>query len=216
MVRATCLRRTKSLNSALFNLPQRSEKAELIDLSPKDRELYNFFKLKTAQIVSELSQRQPGAGKADQKKGTNILTLINFLRRICDHGEDLLPSSALEVWKTRSSSLSNWQMMRIFRARCDICGVYVDEVNTSPSIDLEYQCQHSICPECTLRGQKDKLLEGVSCPKCINDITSEGDKILQSPRKPIQPSAKIEKLIQNLRQEQVLGIGGNENLPRKR
>lgn len=204
------------MNNALFNLPKRSEKIELIELSSEDRELYTFFKLKTAQIESELSQRQLGAGKADKRKGTNILTLINFLRLICDHGEHLLASPALEVWKNRSSSLTNRQMMCIFRARCDICGVYLDEVNAPASIDLESQCQHSICPKCAVRGQKDKAYDGVSCPKCINDIISKVDRTTQSPRNSIRPSAKVEKLIQNLRQEQFSGVGGDQNLPKKR
>lgn len=216
LVRATCLRRTKSLNTTLLKLPQRSEKVELIELSPEDRELYNFFKLKTAEIVSELSRHQLGAGKARQHEGTNILTLINFLRRICDHGEHLLSSPALEVWKTRSSSLTNRQMMRVFSVKCDICGVYVDDVDAPSSTDLEYQCQHSICPKCAFRGQKEKASDGLSCPKCISDTISEGDTIHPSLQTSIQPSAKVEKLIQNLQREQSSAIEGDQNLPRKR
>lgn len=178
--------------------------------------MYTFFKLKTAQIISELSQRQISSGKTEQHKGTNVLTLINLLRLICDHGEHLLPSSAVEVWKSRSNSLNNWQMMQVFRARCDICGLYVDEVNAPASMDLEYQCEHLICPQCAIRGQKDKAYAGLSCPKCINDFTSEADTIPPNPRAFIQPSAKVEKLIQNLRQEQLSELEGDLNLPRKR
>ena len=178
--------------------------------------MYNFFKLKTAEIVSELSQHQLGAGKASQHKGTNILTVINFLRRICDHGEHLLSPSALGVWKARSSSWTNWQMMRVFRAKCDMCGVYVDEVDAPALIEVEYQCQHSICPKCAVRGQKEKAYDDVSCPKCIIDITSEGDTMQPSSRKSIRPSAKVELLIQNLRREQFSGVQGDQNLPRKR
>lgn len=217
LVRATCLRRTKSLNNALFKLPRRSEKVEWIELSPEDRGLYTFFKLKTAEIASELSRRQPGADKAGQQKDTNILKLINFLRLICDHGEHLLPSSALEAWKTRSSGSIDWQTMRGFKARCDVCGVYVDELDSPASTDLEYQCQHSICPACAIRSQKDKADDGPTCPKCIEQIVSEGDSpISQVPRTYIRPSAKVEKLIHNLRQEQFSGSEGDQSLPRKR
>lgn len=179
--------------------------------------MYTFFKLKTAKIASELSRRQPDVGKAGQQKGTNILTLINFLRLICDYGEHLLPSSALEVWKTRSGGLTDWQMMRVFKARCDICGVYVDEVDAPASIDLEYQCQHSICPECAVRGQKDKVYDDLSCPKCIKDTASEEDSTISKNRRTfIRPSAKVEKLIQNLRQEQLSKSEGDQNVPGKR
>lgn len=218
LVRATCLRRTKALNYALFQLPQRTEKVELIELSPVDRELYSFFKIKTAEIVSELSQRQFGAGKAHQQKGINVLTLINFLRLICDHGEHLLPSSALEVWKTRSSGFTDQQMMRAFTARCDICGIHIDEFDLLALLDLDYQCQHSICSICAVQGQKDKACKGASCPKCMTEIASEEDRtISQIPRKFIRPSAKVEKLIHNLRQESGLESEGDQNLvPRKR
>lgn len=217
LVRATCLRRTKSLNNALFKLPRRSEKVEWIELFPEDRELYTFFKLKTAKIASEPSRRQPGADKAGQQKDTNILKLINSLRLICDHGEHLLPSSDLEAWKTRSSGSIDWQMMRSFKARCDVCGVYVDEPDSPVSIDLEYQCQHSICPVCTIRSQKDKADDGPTFPKCIEQIVSDGDNpISQVSQTYIRPSAKVEKLIHNLRQEQSSGSEGDQNIPRKR
>lgn len=217
MVRATCLRRTKSLNNAIFKLPRRFEKIEWIELFPEDRELYKFFKLKTAKIASELSRGQSGVGKTGQQKDTNILTLINFLRLICDYGEHLLPLSALELWKTRRSGLIDWQMRSIFKARCDVCGDFVDEFDTPASINLEYQCQHSICPECAIRNQKDKADDGPTCPKCIEEIVSEGDSMIsQVPRTFIRPSAKVEKLIQNLRQEQFSGNEGDQNLPRKR
>ena len=217
LVKATCLRRTKSLNNAPSKLPPRSERVEWIDLLPEDRELYTFFKLKTAKIASELSRRHPSAGRADQQKDTNILNLINFLRLICDHGEYLLPSSALEAWKTRKNGSIDWQMMCAFKARCDVCGVYVDELDAPASIDLEYQCQHSICQSCAIRSQKDNADDGPTCPKCINHIFSEGDSPLsQVPRKFIRPSAKVEKLIQNLREEQFSGIEGDRNTPRKR
>ena len=218
LIRATCLRRTKSLNSALFRMPPRFEKIEWVELSPEDRELYTFFQLKTAEVVSEFSRCQHDAGKAGRRNEINTLTLINFLRLICDHGEHLLPSSALEAWKTRKSGLIDWQMMRTVKARCDICGVYIDEVYAPVSIDYEYQCQHSICPACaSASSQMDKADDSPTCPKCLSQIVSGADRLIsQAPRSFIRPSAKVEKLIHNLRQEQVLGSVGDQKLPRKR
>lgn len=108
-------------------------------------------------------------------------------------------------------------MMHVYKARCDICGAYVDEFDAPASIDLEYQCQHSICPDCAVRGQKNQTYDGLSCPKCIQEIASDGDsKISQNPLIFIRPSAKVEKLIQNLRQEQTSGTGRDQDLPKKR
>ena len=217
LVRATCLRRTKSSSNTPFKLSRRSEKVEWIELYPEDRELYAFFKLKLATIVSELSRPQPGIIRTGHQKNAGILTLINFLRLICDHGEHLLPSSALEVWKTRRSGLVDWQTMRASRARCDICGCYIDESDVSASIDLGYQCQHSVCPGCAIRSQEDEVDNDPACPKCMEQITSEGDNAAsQVPQAFIRPSAKVEKLIHNLRQEQSSGYEGSQGSPRKR
>ncbi len=214
LVRATCLRRTKSLNSSLFSLPGRSEKVEWIELSPEDRELYNFFKTKTAQTASELLRCYSGADKPGQHKDINILTLINFLRLICDHGEHLLPSSALEAWKTRSNGSIDWRMMK---AKCDLCGVFVNEFDAPALIDVESQCQHSICVNCVLRSQKDKGNDGPTCPKCIIQIVGDEDSTISNkPRTIIRPSAKIKKLIENLRQEQSSGSETDRNPPTKR
>jgi SNF2 family DNA or RNA helicase len=217
LVRATCLRRRKSLNNGSFKLPRRSEKVEWIRLSPEDRDLYTFFKLKTAKIASELSRRHPSTAKVDQQKGTNILTLINFLRLICDHGEHLLPPSALEAWKNRNSGSIDWQMMRVCRARCDLCGVYVDEFEAPALIDFEFQCQHSICSECAIRSLEHGADDVPACPKCIKRTVSEGDcTISQLPRTSVRPSAKVDALIRNLYQEQFSEREDDQNLPRKR
>ena len=206
VVRATCLRRTKSLNSILFKMPLRSDKVEMVDLSPEDRELYKFFELRIAQVISELSRRQPKAGKTGQRNENSTLAVINFLRLICDHGEHLLPSSALEAWKTGKGELIDWQMMRTIEARCDICRVYVNEHKASVSMNLKYQCQHSICLACVTSSQKDKEDEGSTCPKCSKQTVSETESLFSPfPRPFIRPSAKVEKLIHNLRQEQDSG-----------
>lgn len=190
---------------------------EWIELFPEDRQLYTFFKQKTAKIASELSRRHHGAREAGQEKDTNILTLINFLRLICDYGEHLLPSSALEAWKTREIGLIDWQMMQAPKPRCDICGDYVYNFDAPASVDLEYQCQHSICPKCAIRSQNDEENNGPACPKCIKQTVNKGNSMdSQIPQTFIRPSAKVEKLIQNLCQEQFSGNGVDQNLPRKR
>ena len=217
LVRATCLRRRKSLKNGPFQLPRRSEKVEWIRLSPEDRELYKFFKSKTAKIASDISRRQPRAAKLDQQKGTNILTLINFLRLICDHGEHLLPRSALEAWKSRDSGSIDWQMMRVCRARCDLCGVYVDEAEATALTDFEFQCHHSICSECAIRSLEHGADDAPACPKCTKRTVNERDStISQLPRTYFRPSAKVDALIRNLRQEQFLEREGDQNLPKKR
>lgn len=217
LVRATCLRRRKLLSNGPLELPRRSEKVEWIVLSSEDRKLYEFFKLKTAELASEHLRCHPGTSKVGQRKSTNILTLINFLRLICDHGEHLLPQSALEAWKSRDSGSVDWQMMRVCKARCDKCEVNLDETEAPASIDFELQCQHLICPECAFRGQEHGADDGPACPKCVEQNVSKGDStISQLPRTSVRPSAKVDALIRNLRQEQFSESGDGQDLSRKR
>lgn len=217
LVRATCLRRKKTLNNCSLKLPQQSEKVQLVELSPEDRGLYTFFKLKTAKIASKLSRRYHGAGKADQRKDANILTLINFLRAICDHGEHLLPPSALKAWKSRKDGSIDWQMMSLCRARCDGCGIFIKEVDAGELVDLEYQCQHSICAECAIRSQEQEAGNDLACLEYRGIVTNEEDcTIPQLTQAFVRPSAKVEALIQNLCQERFGQGKDDQNLPRKR
>ncbi|SPO06912.1 uncharacterized protein DNG_09606 [Cephalotrichum gorgonifer] len=98
LVNATCLRRTiSSLGTAALQLAPLDEKIEWLDLG-RDNELYTFFKRKAASVASGFGKQRAGNTGKD-KGGENILSLLNFLRQICDYGERMLPVKALESWR---------------------------------------------------------------------------------------------------------------------
>nr|RBQ99032.1 hypothetical protein FVER53263_03350 [Fusarium verticillioides] len=104
LVEATCLRRTKSSISQA--LPPPTIREEKVDLHPYDRDLYDFFESEAARIAADPAKNS----KTDREK-KNVLSLILNLRRICDHGEDLLAALDTEAWRLHRSQGSNLQKM---------------------------------------------------------------------------------------------------------
>ena len=102
LVRATCLRRTKNMVQGSLKLPQRIDRIIEIELHEADRVLYSFFRDRTAKTAAGLAGRS--LSKANEGKSANVLTLINFLRLICNSGEDLLPQAALDAWRAKDST----------------------------------------------------------------------------------------------------------------
>lgn len=100
LVRATCLRRTKESMGVTLNLPSREERTEHVALLRKDQELYDFFKKRIADIVSGTSKIN-AAAPLERAKNSNVLSSLNFLRLICNHGRELLPQSAIAIWNNR-------------------------------------------------------------------------------------------------------------------
>ncbi|QGI81252.1 hypothetical protein CEK25_007981 [Fusarium fujikuroi] len=96
LVETTCLRRTKfSISQAL---PPPTVHEEKVDMHPYDRALYDFFESEAAKNAADSSKSYPANPSAAGREKKNVLSLIQNLRRICDHGEDLLPASDIEAW----------------------------------------------------------------------------------------------------------------------
>jgi SNF2 family DNA or RNA helicase len=199
IIKITCLRRTKqSINDSL-KLPERLERTEHVKLHGTDCELYDFFKERTTMIAAGGPGHKAGIPRAEDPKEANILSLINFLRLICDHGKSLLPPSALEVWKTRDSASVDWQMMRSWKRRCDMCDAELEE---SEAVAPD-SCEHFICSRCRVQNKDITLEENIECPKCSSTPSIPFDPDLRSTT-PIlaRPSAKVEALLRNLNAEQ--------------
>lgn len=213
LIKATCLRRTKRTIGYSFELPQRIEKTETIEFHRTDQELYNFFKEKTAKVAAGLLPSIASTSKFDQVKENNILSLINFLRLICNQGEQLLPQSALDAWKGRDSTSIDWQMMQNCRRRCDICNADIEATNSPVSSNFELRCQHSICAICVFQYEGSTP----TCPKCVvSSATGTHSTVSNSVTTFTRPSAKIETLLRNLRSEQILENCGSQATPVKR
>ncbi|KAL9621923.1 MAG: hypothetical protein Q9160_003744 [Pyrenula sp. 1 TL-2023] len=180
LIRATCLRRTKESVNDSLQLPPRLERTESIELPRRDRELYTFFKDITAAIAGDSSISSSGPLKHDDFKESNILSLIGFLRLICNHGQDLLPHSALAAWKASAPKLIDWQAMKNFRRRCGWCDTDLESSFrlTAP----ELLCEHTICMDCTQQS---------------------------GPASSVRRSAKVEALLRNLAKEQASRSNSN-------
>ncbi|KAL9115841.1 MAG: hypothetical protein Q9227_000209 [Pyrenula ochraceoflavens] len=205
LIRATCLRRTKQSVNQSLELPKRLEKTEAIDLHPLDRELYDFFKDITATIAENNLPKTGGPSKYDDFKDSNILSLINFLRLICNHGADLLPPLALAAWNTRDRSSVDWQMMQKWRSRCDLCNVDIGTSILTYHDNARLSCEHTICASCA-RQNTTNSTEEAACAKCAWERNSS---VARDNRMPItgyvRHSAKVEVLLRNLRQAQPAG-----------
>ncbi|KAJ0108129.1 uncharacterized protein J7T55_007248 [Diaporthe amygdali] len=131
LVRATCLRRTKqkALSSGKLTLPPRSERTQIVRLHPDDQALYDRVTKATREKALKLD-KHPQKGSSTKDKENNILVLLNFLRRICNH-EQLLPASFKNMIEEGSSSNIDPQLQQIYRRECSACG---GEINSSSSI----------------------------------------------------------------------------------
>ena len=217
LVRATCLRRTKRTIGKSLELPRRIEKIETVEFHQADQELYTFFKEKTAKIAAGVSPCTPGTYKFEQLKENNILSLINFLRLICNHGKQLLPPSALEAWKAQDGTSIDWQMMRNCRRRCDICEADIEGTDFPASNSPDLRCQHSICATCAFRSEDSTAGGERRCPICVAAPRMGTDSSLPNPTTTfIPPSAKIEAMLKNLHSEQILESHWNPTRPIKR
>ena len=196
LVKATCLRRTKDMVKQSLDLPKRTERIESIKFGQRDRELYNFFKERTVAIASKEALRPAVISEPDEIKEGNLLTMITFLRLICNHGKDLLPASALQIWDSGGNISIDWEIMQNRRNTCTLCNAYIEQ----PCLNSD---EPSTCFDCTQSEEEEAGNE----MKMNSKLSSPFGRGPPSVREGltatyITPSAKVEALIRNLREEQ--------------
>jgi SNF2 family DNA or RNA helicase len=203
LVRATCLRRTISgLNAEILQLLPPKSRIEWIRLGD-DEELYKFFKLKTASVASGRGKNRAKGVKdsVGRVKGDeNILSLISFLRMICNYGERMLPAKALEAWRERDLSSIDWQAMETMQHRCAGCGGRVRDIDDGNIL----LCGHHVCEKCQLHAEEadeGELDEVLACSACRDsDQNGEHKQIIAAPG--ASRSAKAQALIRNILDQQ--------------
>lgn len=204
LIKAVCLRRTHKLLQSTFQLPHHDEREVWVELTPKDRALYRFIEKKTAAIASGFYRQEPGYSAAN-RKDTNIVSLINFLRLICDHGESLLSPSAIEAWKNKRNGSIDWEMMQATQQVCELCGDVLDDAESQTAASLDFPCLHCICVICCEKAKSGAVETEWLCPKCteqVPELDEWNSPSAKSTAPPILPSPKVKALIENLRQEQ--------------
>ena len=184
-----------------LQLPNKIERILEMRLRKSEEDLYQFFKTKAAEIAAGLVKQ--GMTDVSNAKDANTVTLLNFLRRICNGGEDLLPQSALEIWRSRSNGPADWQTMQGSDRKCDVCGSSMAEVDSLSDECLDLDCQHLICATCLMQADDTAPDEVGRCPKCaITQVLPRNG--FSSSEASTQFSTKIEVLIRNLTEEQNL------------
>jgi hypothetical protein len=68
--------------------------------------LYDFFKEKSASLASGTKTGHAVVTTTENNQRGGVICLLNFLRSICNHGEQLLPETALRIWNTRDKSMA--------------------------------------------------------------------------------------------------------------
>ncbi|KAL9074288.1 MAG: hypothetical protein Q9157_004453 [Trypethelium eluteriae] len=189
-----------------LELPRRLEEIEKVDFHHADEELYTFFKESTAKVASGLSSRNPGNSPRNFFQESNVISLINFLRLICDHGKNLLPTSALAAWETRDRTSIDWRLMRNSSNRCDICGAEIEPTDSGPNAAPHLRHGQFICAKCTSEYRDSPINEGrVERPDDGPEVGPARNSNIQNPTGAfVRPSAKVERLLQKLATEQIL------------
>ncbi|KAH0541601.1 hypothetical protein FGG08_003949 [Glutinoglossum americanum] len=220
LVAATCLRRTKDTVKDQLKLPQRIDREETIELDRSEQELYDFFKVRTSGLVAGMFSKEKWAGQQHQG---NILPLINFLRLICNHGEQLLPLPALEVWLSRDASPLDWNIMCSNDRRCALCKVDISRAQCTDTLRCEF-CLHVVCSKCAATDDEENSMDEDWCPLCSRESANSRSQQFASSFSrdsdliavDYRPSTKVKALINNLQQEQRLNNADLEEAPTKR
>jgi SNF2 family DNA or RNA helicase len=230
LVRATCLRRTKAhpcLAEAL-KLPAKREVVELVELGEREREAYEFFKrrfyllaaaggdggggsgcakavgVKRSSKKKKKKEQEGMSGKIRRKSTGNIVILLSVLRRICDHGEALLPQTALEVWRNRDAGVLGWDVLEEAAETgrsCGVCGEGVengeDWGKNEVDLTVELPCgNHIMCETCATPETDDVVWK---CTKCstVEDISSVST-LPCGVESAYSPSSKVSALLRNI------------------
>ncbi|KAI9891466.1 MAG: hypothetical protein M1814_002785 [Vezdaea aestivalis] len=98
LIKTICLRRTKSQLKDACELTTRTERIDYVKLKNRDQTLYDFFKLKCSKVAQGLLSKGKFPSDTGKDKEENFLSLLLTLRLVCDHGEQILPQPAQEVW----------------------------------------------------------------------------------------------------------------------
>lgn len=202
LVRATCLRRTKQkvVFSEELKLPPRSEREEIVSLHPDDQYLYDLVKKAAQEKAARLSSH-PKMGWLTKDGERNILVLLNCLRRICDHGQQLLPESWRKMIE-KGASTTDAQQQQIYARECSICGGEIDNESSATNIVCT-NCATSEEDGSTSHLRVDHSHGGREASSGLPPAsfgTSSRDKITH------RPSAKVIALLDNLQRQKSISI----------
>ncbi|KAI0399412.1 SNF2 family N-terminal domain-containing protein [Xylaria palmicola] len=175
LIRATCLRRVKAqvLSSNEIRLPPRSERVHEVNLHQEDQELYDAIKKLCATRAAGVETKS-NKSEAPRSTEKNLLLLINSLRLICNHGEQLLPQ-AVKGLAEGASTISLDSAVR--QIPSNTFSVYEEETDDS------------------LSSTEDQT------PTCFQTTDMEINTPVKDDLLAYRPSAKVLALLENLNHE---------------
>ncbi|RLM01368.1 hypothetical protein CFD26_109040 [Aspergillus turcosus] len=191
LVAATAFRRTKAMVETTVELPKKVEKIESVQLSGADRELYEFFKAKASKTVYQLTGSRHVVPAMSGKRKENTLSFINLLRLICNHGEHLLPASAINAWRIRQREQTRDNLS---------FGREPERPSLRASVSVDGGTPG--------RGvfSNDEQNSNASTPHTSSDEFPISPNVASTPLTPSElclcPSAKVNALLKNLEREQ--------------
>ncbi|KAJ9643218.1 hypothetical protein H2204_002114 [Knufia peltigerae] len=178
-----------------IDLPERKDFVDLLDFSPEERQLHDFFKeIAHVQIQELAHMKQKSSGVQH-----HVLRGIMTLRLICAHGRDLLKEKDLEklkgISKSEAIDLDDYMPSTISRQTayeslnlmteaeldlCRRCERRITEIEFEDEQGIRcyvLPCFDLICAECfaadksTFDTRPDK--EPVTCPYCSKEIAAQ-------------------------------------------
>jgi SNF2 family DNA or RNA helicase len=191
LVAATAFRRTKAMVKTTVELPKKVVKIESVQLTGADRALYEFFKAKASKNVDQLTGSKQVTSVTPEKRKENTLSIINLLRLICNHGEHLLPASAINAWRTRqkeqtTDDLSFCRDPERFSLRASVS---VDEGTPGSGVFTNDKGNSNASTPHTSLGEFPISPKLTSAPLTASELC-------------LCPSAKVDALLKNLEREQ--------------
>ncbi|RGP72614.1 hypothetical protein FLONG3_6622 [Fusarium longipes] len=147
LVEATCLRRTKS--SILQRLPPPTIREDRVELHAYDRTLHDSFRSEAAKIAADHFINHTTSFSETHRKRNNVMSRINTLRRICDHGEDLLSTSDAEVWRSQRDHEAGLQSMSYSTSQKPVTSNSIDAFSKPSSSTKVQRLIHNIRSEQT-------------------------------------------------------------------
>lgn len=197
------MRRTKCSPSLSLDIPPLVPKTESVYLHHGDSDIYDFFKKLTAGIAEKIDQSEKRNQNSKKFSQGTILSLMNFLRLICNHGKDLLPQTAISILAQSGKTTQPWEAIQGINNTCNICGAELEDTRVA---SLEYEAPDtmrgiSLCSTCSLM-EDDREEENEEATESQHSHPTTKYKPRRAVHIPTRPSAKILRLLHNIHKEQ--------------
>lgn len=197
MLRFIMLRRTKEV---LTTLPPREDTIHDLELSARERELYEIFRDESRSLIDTI------LGENAYKRGFSIMQSFLRQRQICNHGADLLPYS-VRAGLERKRRTQEWRSgaateeVPIF---CEVCEAETGFSARKDRVSFNF-CFHLVCTGCLKSGSAETGSSN-ACPVC-NEETSDRKSVRKKGPSLADwfgtteyrgPSTKVKALISNI------------------